>query len=109
MFVMSKKLKEIISLLGIQKVTKESKVKQNVFENITDAIKAFGRSRRKDTSIAGRAVRTTIISASTRHKCLMTQLEKKIGTLRKTLYKHNKFCLQIDENDELACWEIICR
>ena len=25
------------------------------------------------------------------------------------MYKYNKFRLQIDANDELACWEIICR
>ena len=28
---------------------------------------------------------------------------------RNTLYKHKKFIFQIDENDEHACWEIICR
>ena len=32
-----------------------------------------------------------------------------MGTSRKTLYKHTKFRLQIDANDELACWTIISR
>ena len=36
-------------------------------------------------------------------------MAKQIGTSRKTLYIHNKFRFQIDENDELACWTIICR
>ena len=29
--------------------------------------------------------------------------------MRKTLHKHWKFRLQIDVNDELACWRAICR
>ena len=40
---------------------------------------------------------------------MTTQITKVIGTSRKTLYKYNKFRLQIDANDELACWAIICR
>ena len=50
-----------------------------------------------------------IISSSTKQKRLTTQIEKFIGTSRKTLYKYNKFRLQIDANDELSCWAIICR
>ena len=45
--IRSKKLKEATSLLGIQKSTKDTKVKQNVFENITSALKYFGKSRKK--------------------------------------------------------------
>ena len=37
--LVSKKLREAWSLLGIQKETKDSKVNQNVFENIANAIK----------------------------------------------------------------------
>ena len=36
-------------------------------------------------------------------------MEKMMGTSRKTLYKHRKFWLQIDVNDELACWTVIFR
>jgi hypothetical protein len=35
---------EATSLLGIQMSTKDTKVKQNVFENITSVLKAFGKS-----------------------------------------------------------------
>ena len=98
-----------MSLLGIHKATKESKLKHNVIENIGDAIKKFEKSRKKDTSAACRAIQTAIVSASTRQKRLTTQLAQAIGTSRKTLYKHSKFRMQIDENDELACWAIICR
>ena len=68
--LVSKKLKEAWSLLGIQKKTKDSKVKQNVFENIANAIKTIGKSRKKDTSVARRIIQTTIISSSTRQKRL---------------------------------------
>ena len=28
---------------------------------------------------------------------------------RKTLHKYNKFRVKIDENDEVAYWDLICR
>jgi hypothetical protein len=40
----SRKLKEYTSLLGIQKSTKDTKVTQNVFNNITSILKSFGKS-----------------------------------------------------------------
>ena len=64
---------------------------------------------KKDTSVARRIIQTTIISSSTRQKRLTTQIGKAIETSRKSLYRYNKFRLQIDVNDELACWAIICR
>jgi hypothetical protein len=41
-----KRLKEATSLLGIQKKTKDRKVKQSVLENITNALKSFGKYRK---------------------------------------------------------------
>ena len=76
-----------MSLLGIHKATKELKLKHNVIENIGDAIKKFGKSKNKGTSVARRAIQTTIVSASTRQKHLTAQLAQAIGTSRKTLYK----------------------
>ena len=70
--LVSKKLKEAWSLLGIQKMTKDSKVNKNVFENIDNAIKMIRKSRKEDTSAACRIIQTTIISSSTRQKCLTT-------------------------------------
>lgn len=45
--IKSRKLKEATSLLGIQKSTKDTKVKQNDFDNITSVLKDFGKSRKK--------------------------------------------------------------
>ena len=60
--------------MGIHKATKESKLKHNVIENIGGAIKKFGKSRKKDTSAARRAIQTGFVLASTRKKHLTTQL-----------------------------------
>ena len=89
--LVSKKLKEAWSLLGIQKETKDTKVKQNVAENMVGAIKSIGKSIKKDTSVARRIIQTTIISSSSRKKCLAMQITRVIGTLWKTLYNYNKF------------------
>jgi hypothetical protein len=45
--IKSRNLKEATSLLCIQKLAKDTKVKHNVFENITSVLKAFGKSRKK--------------------------------------------------------------
>jgi hypothetical protein len=62
--IKSRNLKEATSLLAIQKSTKDTKVKQNVFENITTVLKSFGKSRKKDVSVARRVIQTTIVSSS---------------------------------------------
>jgi hypothetical protein len=62
--IKSRKLKAATSLLGIQKSTKDTKVKQNVFDNITSVIKSFGKSRKKDVNVACRVIQTTIVSYS---------------------------------------------
>ena len=36
-------------------------------------------------------------------------MARALGTSRKTFHKHQKFRLQIDVNDELACWRAIFR
>jgi ABC-type ATPase with predicted acetyltransferase domain len=89
--IKSRKLKEATSLLGIQKSTKDTKVKHNVFDNITSVLKAFGKSRKKDVSVARRVIQTTIVSSSNIKYRLTQHMEKAMGTSRKTLYKHRKF------------------
>ena len=82
--LVSKNLKEAWSLLVIQKKTKDSKVKQDVFENIANAIKMIGKSKKKDTSAARIIIQTVIISSSTRQKCLTMHIAKDIETSQKT-------------------------
>ena len=103
------KLKEATSLLGIQKSTKDRKVKQNVFDNITSVLKGFGKSRKKDVSVARRVIQIVIVPSSNTRDCLTQHMEKVMGTSRKTVYKHRQLWLQIDANDELSCWTVISR
>jgi hypothetical protein len=105
----SRKLKEATSLLGIQKSTKDTKVQQNVFNNITSVLKAFGKSRKEDVRVARKTLQTTIVSGSNIKDRLTLHMAKTLGTSRKTLHKHRKFRFQIDVNDELACWTVISR
>jgi hypothetical protein len=49
--------------LGIQKLTKYTKVKQNVYDNITSVLKSFEKYRKNDVSVAHRAIQTTIVSS----------------------------------------------
>jgi hypothetical protein len=105
----SRKLKEATSLLGIQKSTKDTKVQQNVFNNITSVLKAFGKSRKENVHVACKTLQTTIVSGSNIKDHLTRHMAKTLGTSRKTLHKHRKFRFQIDVNDELACWTMISR
>ena len=50
-----------------------------------------------------------VVSSSTKENRLVTSMARALGTSRKTLHKYQKFRLQIDVNDELACWRAICR
>jgi hypothetical protein len=50
--------------LGIQNLTKDTKENQNVFDNITTVLKAFGNSRKKDVSVAHRAIQTKVSSSN---------------------------------------------
>ena len=72
MFVSLQEVEGSLVIIGYSKGDKYSKVKQNVFENIANAIKTIGKSRKKDTSVARRIIQTTIISSSTRKKHLTT-------------------------------------
>ena len=109
MFIGVQEVRRCYVIIGYSQGDKRVEMKHNVIENIGDAIKKFGKSRKKDTSATHRSIQTAIVSASARQKRLTTQLAQVVGNSRKTLYKHRKFRMQIDENDELACREIICR
>ena len=82
-------------------------MKENVIQNINSALKSIGRSRKKSDLDAHRAIQMVV--SSTKENLLVKSMAQALGTSRKTLHKHRKFRLQIDVNDELACWTAICR
>ena len=79
-------------------------MKHNVVDNINSVLKGFGKSRKKNISVARRVIQTTVVLSSNIKDCLTRHMEKMMGSSRKTLQKHRKFWLQIDANDELASW-----
>ena len=74
--IKSRKLKEATSLLGIQKSTKDTKVKHNVFGNITSVLKDFGKSQKKDVSVARRVIQIIVVSSSNIKDRLTRHMEK---------------------------------
>jgi len=52
---------------------------------------------------------TDVIAEGTSLKCLMSMTTKVLKISNKTLWKHKKFMVQINEDDGLGCWAIICR
>ena len=84
-------------------------MKENVIQNISSAINSIRRSREKNVSILRRGIHMAMVSSSTKENHLVTSMARALGTSQKTLHKHRKFWLQIDVNDELACWRAICR
>ena len=87
----SRMLKDPTTLLGIQNSTKDTKVKHNVFENITSVLKDFEKYQKKDVSVACRVIQTTIVSSSNIKNRLTHHMKKTMGTSRKQLHKHRKF------------------
>jgi ABC-type ATPase with predicted acetyltransferase domain len=87
----SRKLKEATSLLGIQKSTNDTKVQQNVFNNVISVLKAFGKFRKEDVRVACKMLQTTIVSGNNIKDRLTLHMEKNLGMSRKTLHKHRKF------------------
>ena len=80
-----------------------------MIQNINSALNSIRRSRQKKNSDACRAIHMAVVSSSTKENRLVKSMARALGTSRKTLQKHRKFWLQIDVNDELACWRTICR
>ena len=88
-----KKLKEATTLLGIRKSTKDKRMKEDVIENMSSAIKSIKRSREKDVSIVRRGIQMAMVSSSTQENHLVTSMARALGTSRKNLHKHRKFWL----------------
>ena len=84
-------------------------MKENVIHNINSAINSIIRSRQKNVSVACREIHMAVVSSSTKENRLVKSMAQALGTSQKNLHKHRKFWLQIDVNDELACWRVICR
>ena len=106
--IQHKKLKCATKLLGFKDV-KNKNACENVIENVTTALFAFGKSRKTDISAARRAITTSIVARSTSRNQMVATMSKLLHVSRKPLHKYPKFGVKIDENDETSCCALICK
>jgi len=97
-----KKMKRATKLLGFKDV-KNKNACENVAENVTTALSAFGKSRKNDIRAARREITTAVVARSTSRNRMVTTMSKLLHVSRRTLHKYTKFRVRIDENDEVAC------
>ena len=81
----------------------------NVTKNISKEFSKFGKLRKPYAQVACREITTTIMAPSTSRQQMVATMSKLIHVSRKTLHKHTKFRVRVDENDESSCWDLITR
>lgn len=67
----------------------------------------FGKSRKLDVRDTCREITTVIFARSTSRQKKLERMSKLLHVSRKTLQKHTKFKVQVNENDESSCWALI--
>ena len=82
---------------------------ENIKEIVTTALSAFGKSRKSDIRAARREITTAVVAISISRNQRVATMSKLLHISRITLHKYTKFRVKIDENDEAACWALICR
>ena len=80
-----------------------------VSKNVTSTLATLAKKRSQVEKNACRALLTGVHVKQTASSQLMSATSKLFKTSRKFLWRHTKFRIQLDENDELACWANICR
>lgn len=70
---------------------------------------SLGKRKSRDAKVVDRALIIGDIAKETTLICLMSMATKLLKTSRETLWKHKKIKVQLDDDDEIACWAIICR
>ena len=59
--------------------------------------------------VARKAILTGVVAENTVTSRWLSTTARTLKTLRKSLWKHKNFRVQLDEDDEVACWGVICR
>ena len=62
-----------------------------------------------DVRVAYKKITTIVVAPSTSRQQMVTTMSKLFHVSRKKLHKHTKFNVSIDEKNEDACWDFICR
>ena len=100
--------KDAIKLLGIKSI-KEVKTNEMVSKNRTSALTTLARKRSWDLVFACKTLLTGVVAKNTINSCLLSTTAKMLKTSRKSLWKHKNIRVQLDEDDEVACWGVFCR
>ena len=59
--------------------------------------------------VALKFILTGVVAKNTINNRLLSTTARMLKKSRKSLWKHTKFRVQLDEDDEVACWGVICR
>ena len=59
--------------------------------------------------VARKSIVTGVVAKNTVNSRLLSTLARMLKTSRKSLWKHKKIRVQLDEDDEIACWGVIFR
>ena len=84
--IKNKKLKCATKLLGFKDV-KNKNACENVTENVTSALLAFGKWRKIDINVVCREITTAIVAQSTSRNQMVATMSKLLHVSRKTLHK----------------------
>ena len=57
--------------------------------------------------VAHKSILTGFVEKKTVNSCLLSTIAIMVKTSRKNLWKHKNVRVQLDEDDEVACWGVI--
>ena len=78
-------------------------------KNVTSTLATLAKKRSQVEKNARREILTGVVVKRTSSSRLISATSKLFKKSRKRLWSHTKFRIQLDENDELACWANIYR
>ena len=59
--------------------------------------------------VARKSILTGVVAKNTVNNHLLSTTARMLKTSRKSLWKHKNVRVQLYEDDEVACWGVICR
>ena len=59
--------------------------------------------------VARKSILTRVVAKNTVNSHLLSTPARMLKTSRKSLWKHKNVRVQLDEDDEVSCWGVICR
>ena len=101
-------MKSTTEPLGFQD-SKRPKEWVNVAENIWKALCELGKYIKPYIQATHCKIMTIVVEPRTSIHRMVTTMSRFLYVLRKTLHKHTKLRVQVDENDEVIYWDLICR